>query len=46
MKNIKLYILGIGNNLKCCCPSQNKCNKAHGCELMKFTYGEYKDLNT
>lgn len=45
MKNIKLYTFWRGGTLECCCPPQNKCNKEHGCEIMKFTYDEYEDLS-
>ncbi|MCI6278063.1 MAG: hypothetical protein MR639_15300 [Clostridium sp.] len=42
MKNIKLYTFWRDGKLECCCPPQNKCNKDHNCELMKFTYDEYE----
>lgn len=45
MKIIKLYTFWRDGKLECCCSPQNKCNKDHGCELMKFNYDEYEGLN-
>jgi len=40
---LKLLTYWKDENLECCCPSHNRCNKNHGCEELEFTLDPYAD---
>ncbi|MBU3098371.1 MULTISPECIES: hypothetical protein [Clostridium] len=42
---VKLLTYWKDENLECCCPLKNKCNKNHGCEELDFITDDSFNVN-